>query len=181
MFDCLEDISLWFKDEMDLYKCMMDKLWQNCFEFQKEWEVMQEFIEDLWKELEYLQMYKLDCEWLGRGCSVFFGLGEFNVRVCEVEFEYEVKWFKQENYKLWDQNDDLNGQILSFSFYEVKNFFVVQIKVQFLVVEIDIVLCDELMEVFKEQEEINFWLRQYMDKIIFVILDYNFFIFEIKY
>lgn len=42
MTDKLEDTSLRLKDEMDLYRKMMDKLWQNRHEFQKEREAMQE-------------------------------------------------------------------------------------------------------------------------------------------
>lgn len=40
--DKLEDTSLRLKDEMDLYRKIMDKLWQNRHEFQKEKESMQE-------------------------------------------------------------------------------------------------------------------------------------------
>lgn len=120
MSDRLEDTSLRLKDEMDLYKRMMDKLRQNRLEFQKEREATQEvshgpgppgllsvtllqptgffsplqLIEDLRRELEHLQMYKLDCERPGRGRSSS-GLGEFNARAREVELEHEVKRLKQ--------------------------------------------------------------------------------------
>uniref|UniRef100_A0A2K5D4D4 RAB11 family interacting protein 4 n=1 Tax=Aotus nancymaae TaxID=37293 RepID=A0A2K5D4D4_AOTNA len=181
MSDRLEDTSLRLKDEMDLYKRMMDKLRQNRLEFQKEREATQELIEDLRKELEHLQMYKLDCERLGRGRSASSGLGEFSARAREVELEHEVKRLKQENYKLRDQNDDLNGQILSLSLYEAKNLFATQTKAQSLAAEIDTASRDELMEALKEQEEINFRLRQYMDKIILAILDHNPSILEIKH
>nr|XP_008539696.1 PREDICTED: rab11 family-interacting protein 4 [Equus przewalskii] len=181
MSDRLEDTSLRLKDEMDLYKRMMDKLRQNRLEFQKEREATQELIEDLRKELEHLQMYKLDCERPGRGRSSSSGLGEFNARAREVELEHEVKRLKQENHKLRDQNDDLNGQILSLSLYEAKNLFATQTKAQCLAAEIDTASRDELMEALKEQEEINFRLRQYMDKIILAILDHNPSILEIKH
>ncbi|XP_008269276.2 rab11 family-interacting protein 4 isoform X1 [Oryctolagus cuniculus] len=181
MSDRLEDTSLRLKDEMDLYKRMMDKLRQNRLEFQKEREATQELIEDLRKELEHLQMYKLDCERPGRGRSSSSSLGEFNARAREVELEHEVKRLKQENHKLRDQNDDLNGQILSLSLYEAKNLFATQTKAQSLAAEIDTASRDELMEALKEQEEINFRLRQYMDKIILAILDHNPSILEIKH
>ncbi|XP_045840903.1 rab11 family-interacting protein 4 isoform X2 [Meles meles] len=181
MSDRLEDTSLRLKDETDLYKRMMDKLRQNRLEFQKEREATQELIEDLRKELEHLQMYKLDCERPGRGRSSSSGLGEFSARAREVELEHEVKRLKQENHKLRDQNDDLNGQILSLSLYEAKNLFATQTKAQSLAAEIDTASRDELMEALKEQEEINFRLRQYMDKIILAILDHNPSILEIKH
>ena len=44
MTDKLEDTSLRLKDEMDLYRKMMDKLKQNRHEYQKEKDAMQEVI-----------------------------------------------------------------------------------------------------------------------------------------
>nr|XP_020639407.1 rab11 family-interacting protein 4 isoform X2 [Pogona vitticeps]XP_020639410.1 rab11 family-interacting protein 4 isoform X2 [Pogona vitticeps] len=180
MSDRLEDTSLRLKDEMDLYKRMMDKLRQNRMEFNKEREATQELIEDLRKELEHLQLYKLECERPGRGRSSSSSLSEFSAKAREVEMEHEIKRLKQENQKLRDQNDDLNGQILSLSLYEAKNLFATQTKAQSLAAEIDTASRDELMEALKEQEEINFRLRQYMDKIILAILDHNPSILEIK-
>ncbi|XP_016134666.1 rab11 family-interacting protein 4A-like [Sinocyclocheilus grahami] len=171
MTDKLEDTSLRLKDEMDLYRKMMDKLWQNRHEFQKEREAMQELIEDLRRELEHLQLFKLEAEKPGRGRNAA-GLSEYNAKTREIELEHEVKRLKQENHKFRDQNDDLNGQILSLSLYEAKNLFACQTKAQSLAAEIDNASRDELVEALKEQEEINFRLRQYMDKIILAILDH---------
>lgn len=50
----------------------------------------------------------------------------------------------QENYKLRDQNDDLNGQILSLSMYEARSLFGAQSKVQSLAAEIDNASRDEV-------------------------------------
>ncbi|MGH0147863.1 UNVERIFIED_CONTAM: hypothetical protein FKN15_061102 [Acipenser sinensis] len=176
----LEDTSLRLKDEMDLYKKMMDKLRQNRHEFQKEREATQELIEDLRKELEHLQLFKLETERPSRGRSSSSSLSEFNAKTREMELEHEIKRLKQENQKLREQNDDLNGQILSLSLYEAKNLFATHTKAQSLAAEIDNASRDELMEALKEQEEINFRLRQYMDKIILAILDHNPSILEIK-
>ncbi|XP_076608194.1 rab11 family-interacting protein 4A isoform X1 [Chaetodon auriga] len=174
MTDKLEDTSLRLKDEMDLYRKIMDKLWHNRHEFQKEKEAMQELIDDLRRELEYLQCFKLELEHPGQGK----GLSEYNART--IEMEHEVKRLKQENHKLRDQNDDLNAQILSLSLYEAKNLFACQTKAQCLAAEIDNASRDELVDALKEQEEINLRLRQYMDKIILAILDHNPSILEIK-
>ncbi|KAM9392265.1 rab11 family-interacting protein 4A [Pholidichthys leucotaenia] len=176
MTDKLEDTSLRLKDEMDLYRKIMDKLWQNRHEFQKEKEAMQELIDDLRRELEHLQLFKMEMEHPGSGK----GLSEFNARTREIEMEHEVKRLKQENYKLRDQNDDLNAQILSLSLYEAKNLFSCHTKAQCLAAEIDNASRDELVDALKEQEEINLRLRQYMDKIILAILDHNPSILEIK-
>ncbi|TDH16060.1 hypothetical protein EPR50_G00015910 [Perca flavescens] len=180
MTDKLEDTSLRLKDEMDLYRKMMDKLRQNRQQFQKEKEAMQELIEDLRRELEHLQLFKLETERPGRSRSSSSGLADFNSRTREVELEHEVKRLKQENQKLKEQNDELNGQILSLSLYEAKTLFATQTKAQSLAAEIENASRDQLMEALKEQEEINIRLRQYMDKIILSILDHNPSILEIK-
>uniref|UniRef100_A0A3Q0R7P7 RAB11 family interacting protein 4 (class II) b n=1 Tax=Amphilophus citrinellus TaxID=61819 RepID=A0A3Q0R7P7_AMPCI len=180
MTDKLEDTSLRLKDEMDLYKKMMDKLRQNRHQFQKEKDAMQELIEDLRRELEHLQLFKLETERPGRSRSSSSGLSDFSNRSREVELEHEVKRLKQENQKLREQNEELNGQILSLSLHEAKNLFATQTKAQSLAAEIDNASRDQLMEALKEQEEINLRLRQYMDKIILSILDHNPSILEIK-
>ncbi|XP_041788935.1 rab11 family-interacting protein 4B isoform X3 [Chelmon rostratus] len=180
MTDKLEDTSLRLKDEMDLYRKMMDKLRQNRHQFQKEKEEMQELIEDLRRELEHLQLFKLETERPSRSRSSSSGLADFSCRSREVELEHEVKRLKQENQKLREQNDELNGQILSLSLYEAKTLFATQTKAQSLAAEIDNASRDQLMEALKEQEEINLRLRQYMDKIILSILDHNPSILEIK-
>ncbi|CAL8332975.1 unnamed protein product [Merluccius merluccius] len=179
MTDKLEDTSLRLKDEMDLYRKMTDKLRQNRHQFQKEKEAMQELIEDLRRELEHLQLYRLETERPGgRGSSS--GLADFTNRTREVELEHEVKRLKQENQKLREQTEELNGQLLSLSLFEAKNLFATQSKAQSLAAEIDNASRDQLIKAIKEQEDINFRLRQYMDKIILSILDHNPSILEIK-
>ncbi|XP_016370500.1 rab11 family-interacting protein 4B isoform X2 [Sinocyclocheilus rhinocerous] len=180
MTDKLEDTSLRLKDEMDVYKKMMDKLRQNRNEFQRERDTMQELIEDLRRELEHLQIYKLEAERMGHGRRSSISLSEYSTRTRESELEQEVKRLKQENQKLREQNEDLNGQLLSLSLHEAKTLFATQTKAQSLAMEIDHASRDQLMEALKEQEEINFRLRQYMDKIILSILDHNPSILEIK-
>ncbi|KAJ3615252.1 hypothetical protein NHX12_018820 [Muraenolepis orangiensis] len=180
MTDKLEDTSLRLKDEMDLYRKMMDKLRQNRHQFQKEKEAMQELIEDLRRELEHLQLYRLETERPG-GRGSTSGLADFTSRSREVELEHEVKRLKQETLKLREQSEELNGQLLSLSLFEAKNLFATQSnKAQSLAAEIDNASRDQLIKAIKEQEDINFCLRQYMDKIILSILDHNPSILEIK-
>lgn len=50
----------------------------------------------------------------------------------------------QENQKLRDQNEDLNGQILSLTLNEAKNLFATQTKAQSLAAEIDNASRDEV-------------------------------------
>uniref|UniRef100_A0A8C7YYB3 RAB11 family interacting protein 4 (class II) a n=1 Tax=Oryzias sinensis TaxID=183150 RepID=A0A8C7YYB3_9TELE len=172
--DKLEDTSLRLKDELDLYRKIMDKVWQNRRDFQKEKESTQELVDDLRRELDYLQIFKSEMEHPGKGK----GLSEFSAKT--VEMEHEVRRLKQENFKLHDQNDDLNAQILSLSLYEARNLFSCNTKAQCLAAEIDNASRDELVDALKEQEEINLRLKQYMDKIILAILDHNPSILEIK-
>uniref|UniRef100_A0A8C4ZUH5 RAB11 family interacting protein 4 (class II) b n=1 Tax=Gadus morhua TaxID=8049 RepID=A0A8C4ZUH5_GADMO len=178
MTDKLEDTSLRLKDEMDLYRKMMDKLRQNRHQFQKEKEAMQELIEDLRRELEHLQLYQLETERPG-GRGSASGLVDFTSRTREVELEHEVKRLKQENQRLREQSEELNGQLLSLSLFEAKSLFASQSKAQSLAAEIDNASRDQV-DAIKEQEDINFRLRQYMDKIILSILDHNPSILEIK-
>ncbi|XP_017337037.1 rab11 family-interacting protein 4B isoform X2 [Ictalurus punctatus] len=181
MTDKLEDTSLRLKDEMDLYKKMMDKLRQNRNDYQREREAMQELIEELRRELEHLQLYKLEVERVGRIRRSSISLSEFTTRTRESELEQEMKRLKQENQRLREQNEELNGQIISLSLHEAKNLIATQTKAQSLAAEIENASRDQLMDALKEQEEINIRLRQYMDKIILSILDHNPSILEIKY
>lgn len=52
-------------------------------------------IEDLRRELEHLQLFKLETERPGRSRSSSSGLADFNSRTREVELEHEVKRLKQ--------------------------------------------------------------------------------------
>ncbi|XP_061906533.1 rab11 family-interacting protein 4A [Entelurus aequoreus] len=174
--DKLEDTSLRLKDEVDTHRRIMAKLWQNRREFHKEKESMQELVDDLRKELDYLQIFQRDLENPGKGKE----LSECNTKPREVEMEQEVKKLKQENHKLRNQNDDLNAQILSLSLFESRSFFSSHSKVQCLAAEIDNASKDELVDASKAQEEINSRLRKYMDKIILSILDHDPSILEIK-
>ncbi|XP_077391808.1 rab11 family-interacting protein 4A isoform X1 [Festucalex cinctus] len=174
--DKLEDTSMRLKDEMDLYRTIIDKLWHNRREFHKEKEAMQELIDDLRRELDYLKLFRMEMEHPGKSK----GLSEHNTKPREMEMEQEVKKLKQENHKLRDQNDDLNAQILSLSLYEAKSLFSCHSKVQCLAAEIDNASRDELVDALKAQEENNLRLRKYMDKIILAILDHNPSILEIK-
>lgn len=54
-----------------------------------------QLIEDLRRELEHLQLYKLEAERPGRSRSASSGLADYNNRTREVELEHEVKRLKQ--------------------------------------------------------------------------------------
>lgn len=85
MTDRLEDTSLRLKDEMDLYRKMMDKLWQNRHEFQKEREAMQEvfplLITHKHNPISILHLYI---------CQIFLGKDTFDVvqSICFSQFVF---------------------------------------------------------------------------------------------
>lgn len=61
----------------------------------------------------------------------------------------------QENQKLREQNDELNGQILSLSLYEAKTLFATQTKAQSIAAEIDNASRDQVWS----QAAVIAWLR----------------------
>lgn len=70
-----------------------------------------QLIEDLRKELEHLQLYKLECERPGRGRSSSSSVSEFNAKTREVEMEHEIKRLKQVSrerpHSLWVSPNEL--------------------------------------------------------------------------
>lgn len=57
-----------------------------------------QLIEDLRRELEHLQLFKLETEKPGRGRNAA-GLSEYNAKTREIEMEHEVKRLKQVQWK----------------------------------------------------------------------------------
>ncbi|KAM7370925.1 hypothetical protein PAMP_010435 [Pampus punctatissimus] len=81
-------------EEMESRRKMADKLSHERHQSQKEKECTQELIEDLRKQLEHLQLYKLEAE-AKRGRSPSAGLQEYQTRTREAELEQEIKRLKQ--------------------------------------------------------------------------------------
>lgn len=70
-------------------------------------------------------------------------LGPFFCANCKTIF---FSFPSQENQKLREQNEDLNGQLLSLSLHEAKNLFATQTKAQSLAMEIDHASRDQVRE-----------------------------------
>lgn len=111
----------------------------------------------------------------------------------------------QDNRNLKEQNDELNGQIINLSIQGAKNLFSTSFS-ESLAAEISSVSRDEvtcpqsgppqvpavqtpgadpllllqLMEAIQKQEEINFRLQDYIDRIIVAIMETNPSILEVK-
>ncbi|XP_036316027.1 rab11 family-interacting protein 3 isoform X2 [Pipistrellus kuhlii] len=178
LLDEIEELSLRLNDEQENRRKLGDRLSHERHQFQKDKEATQELIEDLRKQLEHLQLFKLEAE-QRRGRSNSVGLQEYNSRTRESELEQEVRRLKQDNRNLKEQNDELNGQIINLSIQGAKNLFSTSFS-ESLAAEISSVSRDELMEAIQKQEEINFRLQDYIDRIIVAIMETNPSILEVK-
>ncbi|KAM4715865.1 rab11 family-interacting protein 3 isoform 2-T2 [Anableps anableps] len=176
--DEVETQSDRLNDESESRRKMADKLSHERHQNQKEKESTQELIEDLRKQLEHLQLYKLEAE-AKRGRTPGAGLQEYQTRTREAELEQEIKRLKQDNRTLKEQNDELNGQIINLSIQGAKNLMSASFS-DSLAAEINSVSRAELMEAVHKQEEINYRLQDYIDKIIVAIMESNPSILEVK-
>lgn len=178
MVDEIEELTQRLSEEQENKRKMGDKLSHERHQFQRDKEATQELIEDLRKQLEHLQLLRLEVE-QRRGRSSSLGLQEYNSRARESELEQEVRRLKQDNRNLKEQNDELNGQIITLSIQGAKSLFSTSFS-ESLAAEISSVSRDELMEAIQKQEEINFRLQDYIDRIIVAILETNPSILEVK-
>ncbi|XP_027145135.1 rab11 family-interacting protein 3 isoform X3 [Larimichthys crocea] len=176
--DETEAMSDKLQEETESRRKMADKLSHERHQSQKEKECTQELIEDLRKQLEHLQLYKLEAE-AKRGRTPGAGLQEYQTRTREAELEQEIKRLKQDNRSLKEQNDELNGQIINLSIQGAKNLMSASFS-DSLAAEINSVSRTELMEAIHKQEEINYRLQDYIDKIIVAIMECNPSILEVK-
>ncbi|XP_055991136.1 rab11 family-interacting protein 3 isoform X2 [Sorex fumeus] len=178
LLDEIEELSLRLSEEQENKRRLGDRLSQERHQFQRDKEATQELIEDLRKQLEHLQLFKLEAE-QRRGRSSSSGLQHYNSRTRESELEQEVRRLKQDNRSLKEQNDELNGQIITLSIQGAKNLFSTSFS-ESLAAEISSVSRDELMEAIQKQEEINLRLQDYIDRIIVAIMETNPSILEVK-
>ncbi|ETE68538.1 Rab11 family-interacting protein 3, partial [Ophiophagus hannah] len=178
LLDEIGDLTVQLTEEQENKRKLGEKLNHERHQFQKDKESTQELIEDLRKQLEQLQLFKLEAE-QRRGRSSSIGLQEYNSRTRENELEQEIRRLKQDNRNLKEQNDELNGQIINLSIQGAKNLFSASFS-ESLAAEISLVSRDELMEAIQKQEEINFRLQDYIDRIIVAIMETNPSILEVK-
>ncbi|XP_039528478.1 rab11 family-interacting protein 3 isoform X3 [Pimephales promelas] len=176
--DEVEDVTDRLNEEIESRRKMSDKMSHERHTNQKEKECTQGLIEDLRKQLELLQLFKLETE-ARRGRSASSGLQEYNTHMKENELEQEIRRLKQDNRSLKEQNDELNGQIINLSIQGAKSLFTESLS-ESLAAEINNVSRSELMEAIHKQEEINFRLQDYIDRIIVAIMESNPSILEVK-
>ncbi|XP_020309307.1 rab11 family-interacting protein 3 isoform X4 [Oncorhynchus kisutch] len=176
--DEVEDVTERMNEELETRRKTTDKLTHERHQNQKEKEHTQELIEDLRKQLEHLQLYKLEAE-ARRGRSPSAGLQEYQSRTREAELEQEIRRLKQDNRSLKEQNDELNGQIINLSIQGAKNLVTASFS-ESLAAEINSVSRGELMEAIRKQEDVNFRLQDYIDRIIVAIMESNPSMLEVK-
>ncbi|XP_043771661.1 rab11 family-interacting protein 3 isoform X1 [Cervus elaphus] len=178
LLDEIEELSVRLSNEQENRRKLGDRLSHERHQFQRDKEATQELIEDLRKQLEHLQLFKLEAE-QRRGRSSSVGLQEYHSRTRESELEQEVRRLKQDNRSLKEQNDELNGQIINLSIQGARSLFSTAFS-ESLAAEISSVSRDELMDAIQKQEEINFRLQDYIDRIIVAIMETNPSILEVK-
>ncbi|KAM5130491.1 rab11 family-interacting protein 3 isoform 3-T3 [Callospermophilus lateralis] len=178
LLDEIEGLTLRLSEEQESKRKMGDRLSHERHQFQRDKEATQELIEDLRKQLEHLQLLRLEAE-QRRGRSSSLGLQEYNSRTRESELEQEVRRLKQDNRNLKEQNEELNGQIITLSIQGARSLFSTAFS-ESLAAEISSVSRDELMEAVQRQEEINLRLQDYIDRIIVAIMETNPSILEVK-
>ncbi|XP_059391331.1 rab11 family-interacting protein 3-like isoform X2 [Carassius carassius] len=176
--DQVDDVTDRLNEEIESRRKMADKLSHERHTTQKEKECTQGLIEDLRKQLEHLQLFKLEAE-ARRGRSASSGLQEYNTHMRESELEQEIRRLKEDNRGLKEQNDELNGQIINLSIQGAKSLFTESLS-ESLATEINNVSRSELMEAVHKQEDINFRLQDYIDRIIVAIMESNPSILEVK-
>ncbi|XP_026114334.1 rab11 family-interacting protein 3-like isoform X1 [Carassius auratus] len=176
--DQMDDVTDRLNEEVESRRKMADKLSHERHTTQKEKECTQGLIEDLRKQLEHLQLFKLEAE-ARRGRSASSGLQEYNTHMRESELEQEIRRLKEDNRGLKEQNDELNGQIINLSIQGAKSLFTESLS-ESLATEINNVSRSELMEAVHKQEDINFRLQDYIDRIIVAIMESNPSILEVK-
>ncbi|KAM9504571.1 rab11 family-interacting protein 3-like isoform 3-T3 [Salvelinus alpinus] len=177
--DEVEDVTERLNEELETRRKTSDKLTHERHQNQKEKGHTQELIEDLRKQLEHLQLYKLEAE-ARRGLSPSAGLQEYQSRTRETELEQEIRRLKQDNRSLKEQNDELNCQIINLSIQGAKNLMTASFS-ESLAAEINSVSRGELMEAIRKQEDVNFRLQDYIDRIIVAIMESNPSMLEVKH
>ncbi|XP_024205391.1 rab11 family-interacting protein 3 isoform X3 [Pan troglodytes] len=95
------------------------------------------------------------------------------------QFQRDKEATQEDNRNLKEQNEELNGQIITLSIQGAKSLFSTAFS-ESLAAEISSVSRDELMEAIQKQEEINFRLQDYIDRIIVAIMETNPSILEVK-
>ncbi|XP_060608216.1 rab11 family-interacting protein 4-like isoform X2 [Ruditapes philippinarum] len=142
-------------------------------------------LDELQKELEDLRKFKIDCEHkhshIPRTPSLSDSNGfSFNAELAKLKETLWLEWrdAAQANKHLAEENEELNAQLLAQAVKEGRHMLQ---EGNSLAEELDHMTKEELMKSLKEQQDVNFRLRQYVDKMLLTILEKNPAILEVQW
>lgn len=135
--------------------------------FDREQIITGELLDELQKELEDLRKYKIECEHNHRhmcrtpSISDSFGINPFQA---------EMQKLKETNKHLLEENEELNGQLLVQAVNVGRHMLQEGSSVA---EELEQMTKEELMTSLQERKDVNFRLKQYVDKILTIVLEKN--------
>ncbi|BFZ18041.1 hypothetical protein BsWGS_21083 [Bradybaena similaris] len=125
-----------------------------------------QLLDEMGKELEELRRYKIEHEGRSPSGSISELPGRYR------DLQNEIHKLKEENRHLHDSNEELNAQLLNQCIGEGKSL-IRPSQGQSLAEELEHLTKEELLEQLRMERDINFRLKQYVDKIIITILEKN--------
>uniref|UniRef100_A0A0B6ZQZ4 EF-hand domain-containing protein n=1 Tax=Arion vulgaris TaxID=1028688 RepID=A0A0B6ZQZ4_9EUPU len=125
-----------------------------------------QLLDEMGKELEELRRYKIEHEGRSPSGSITELPGRYK------DLQNEIHKLKEENRHLHDSNEELNAQLLNQCIGEGKSL-IRPSQGQSLAEELEHLTKEELLEQLRMERDINFRLKQYVDKIIITILEKN--------
>ncbi|CAG5136677.1 unnamed protein product [Candidula unifasciata] len=125
-----------------------------------------QLLDEMGKELEELRRYKIEHEGRSPSGSISELPGRYR------DLQNEIHKLKEENRNLHDSNEELNAQLLNQCIGEGKSL-IRPSQGQSLAEELEHLTKEELLEQLRMERDINFRLKQYVDKIIITILEKN--------
>ncbi|RUS90433.1 hypothetical protein EGW08_001774 [Elysia chlorotica] len=149
---------------------------------QKERQATGQLLDEMGKELEDLRRYKLEIENGSRVPGSGGVPSELPARYTDLQREIhklkEDMWTEwkdlwKENRHLHDSNEELNAQLLNQCIGEGKSLLESSMEGQSLAQELEHLTKEELLAQLKMERDVNFRLKQYVDRIIITILEKN--------
>uniref|UniRef100_A0A8C4QMD1 FIP-RBD domain-containing protein n=1 Tax=Eptatretus burgeri TaxID=7764 RepID=A0A8C4QMD1_EPTBU len=176
--DQLDQTEGRLQEEASLQTTLSEHTRRENLSFQREHVATQELIDELRREVNILQT-RLSQERKKLHYSRARAKSESHRGSRETELEQEVRRLQQESNILRDQNEELKSHLVALNLCGAKNLFGASTKLQSVSLDPS-ASREQVLEALQEIEEINWQLRQYMDRIILGIMVNNPSILEIK-
>ncbi|XP_074649264.1 rab11 family-interacting protein 4B-like isoform X2 [Tubulanus polymorphus] len=146
------------------YETLQDEFKQQAVNFERERELNAELLDELSKELDDLRRFRNEAGGRSRSASV---------TSVYKDLESEMQKLRQENITLREQNEDLHGTLMNNHVEEGRTLLHSDKTAKSFAQEMDEMTRDQIMEALIEQREVNFKLREYIDRIILTIVEKN--------